>query len=153
MFERNRIRQSRPLTFIIASRFCGGIEVEVTITLVRILPSMSLFPCHSNTRQMRWRIAPTWQSCCSFTRTQSAYSTSRHGVDRRRNLSHLPGISHVKLGTNLNREKGLAFEEHVVTLMQSLKCDLQATQQSRDGGIDHQVDITRGLRAARSCTS
>ncbi|CAH0479419.1 unnamed protein product [Peronospora belbahrii] len=43
---------------------------------------------------------------------------------------------------NTNREKGLAFEEQVVTLMQSFNCELQATQQSRDGGIDHQGSWT-----------
>ncbi|RMX69195.1 hypothetical protein DD238_005607 [Peronospora effusa] len=65
-----------------------------------------------------------------------------HMDPKRRNLSNTPGISDVYLVTNTNREKGLAFEEHVVTLMQSLNCELQATQQSRDGGIDHQGSWT-----------
>ncbi|CAH0487974.1 unnamed protein product [Peronospora farinosa] len=77
-----------------------------------------------------------------FTWTQSAYSMSRNNVTRRRYFSNTPGISDVYLVTNTNREKGLAFEEHVVTLMQSLNCELQATQQSRDGGIDHQGSWT-----------
>lgn len=44
--------------------------------------------------------------------------------------------------SSTSREKGLAFEEQVVTLMRSLNCELLATQQSQDGGIDHQVRST-----------
>ncbi|KAE8998416.1 hypothetical protein PR001_g19329 [Phytophthora rubi] len=52
------------------------------------------------------------------------------------------GVFDASPASRTSREKGLAFEEQVVTLMQSLNCELRATQQSRDGGIDHQGSWT-----------
>ncbi|KAE9345778.1 hypothetical protein PF008_g8594 [Phytophthora fragariae] len=52
------------------------------------------------------------------------------------------GVFDASPASSTSREKGLAFEEQVVTLMQSLNCELRATQQSRDGGIDHQGSWT-----------
>ncbi|KAI9919197.1 hypothetical protein PsorP6_011746 [Peronosclerospora sorghi] len=56
----------------------------------------------------------------------------------RRNLSHTAPLVNSNYIVGSNRQKGLTFEEQFVTLMQSFDCQLQATQQSRDGGIDHQ---------------
>uniref|UniRef100_K3W530 Restriction endonuclease type IV Mrr domain-containing protein n=1 Tax=Globisporangium ultimum (strain ATCC 200006 / CBS 805.95 / DAOM BR144) TaxID=431595 RepID=K3W530_GLOUD len=41
--------------------------------------------------------------------------------------------------TATRRSKGLHFENQVVTLMRAFRCELQPTQMSNDGGIDHQA--------------
>ncbi|KAG7384623.1 hypothetical protein PHYPSEUDO_002437 [Phytophthora pseudosyringae] len=88
--------------------------------------------------------APAWRRCCFLARASRPLPRARNGVAQQRNLSTAPGISDAQPVSSTNREKGLAFEEQVVTLMQSLNCELQATQQSRDGGIDHHVSTALG---------
>ncbi|KAF1782466.1 hypothetical protein JG687_00006209 [Phytophthora cactorum] len=91
---------------------------------------------------MRWMTAPTWRRCCLLGRAQCAHPAVRKGVVLKRKLSNTSEYSDVQPVVSTNREKGLAFEEQVVTLMQSLNCELRATQQSQDGGIDHQGSWT-----------
>ncbi|KAF4032407.1 Restriction endonuclease [Phytophthora infestans] len=91
---------------------------------------------------MQWITAAAWRRCCLLSGALRAFPEVRNGVALKRKLSHASDVSVIKSVVCTNREKGLAFEEQVVTLMRSLNCELQATQQSRDGGIDHQGSWT-----------
>ncbi|KAE9021994.1 hypothetical protein PF011_g4676 [Phytophthora fragariae] len=87
-----------------------------------------------------------WRRCCFLANAPRArvraLEAFRHEVQLRRSLSSDAGVFDASPASSTSREKGLVFEEQVVTLMQSLNCELRATQQSRDGGIDHQGSWT-----------
>ncbi|ETI31229.1 hypothetical protein F441_21606 [Phytophthora nicotianae CJ01A1] len=91
---------------------------------------------------MQWQGRPRWRRCCLLAGAQRALPGVKNRVALKRGFSSAPDISDVQSVVNTSREKGLAFEAQVVTLMESLNCELQATRQSRDGGIDHQGSWT-----------
>jgi HJR/Mrr/RecB family endonuclease len=41
-----------------------------------------------------------------------------------------------------NKLKGLQFETAVMKTMKHIGCELAATKESKDGGVDHQVSTT-----------
>ncbi|KAL3665832.1 hypothetical protein V7S43_009258 [Phytophthora oleae] len=104
----------------LGATFCQHGTICFSVTQTRIVKMQRIRWC-SFVARASWSLPPP--------RTRSTL---------RRSLSSTPRVSSFQPVIGTNREKGLAFEKQVVTLMQSLSCELLATQQSQDGGIDHQ---------------